>query len=317
VGLGIPYSAPWIWEFYQFTPYLESSNVFGIEPGLTDPLISKVEQANQALGNPGPPLTSPDTSAPQIVLTWPLESAELTMNQLVNAVASDNSGVVSRVEFRVDGILRSTALSAPYHFILDPTTLAAGDHTITAAAYDGAGNAAEYTTPVRNNPNLSRPVVAITDFSPMSGRAGTEVTINGANLSRATLVLIGNIPARILSAANTTLRAKVERGASGPVEVITSDGAASSTATFTLLAPAIDSVAYDGRKTLTISGSQFGAAPRVSINDQDKTDFIASSTDTSITIKGKAKRLGLKSGNNTLQVIDSAGTTSNVFTLIL
>src|SRR5262249_15424796 len=152
------YGAPWIWEYYQFTPYLESSNfntISGLEPGLTDIFISKIEQANQALGNPGPPLTPPDTTPPQIVLTWPLESAELTMNQLVNAVASDNSGVVSRVEFRVDGVLRSTALSAPYHFILDPTTLAAGDHTITATAYDGAGNTAEYTTPVRNNPNPS------------------------------------------------------------------------------------------------------------------------------------------------------------------
>src|SRR5262249_8304589 len=159
------------------------------------------------------------------------------------------------------GILRSTALSAPYHFILDPTTLAAGDHTITATAFDGAGNMAEYSTPVKNDPNPSRPVVTVTDFSPMSGRAGTEMTINGANMSRATLVLIGNIPAWILSATNTTLRARIERGASGPVEVITSDGAAAPTASFTLLAPSIDSVAFDGRKTLTISGSQFGSAP--------------------------------------------------------
>src|SRR5262249_21599912 len=81
--------------------------------------------------------------------------------------------------------------------------------------------------------------------------------------------------------------------------------------------PFIDSAGFDGKKTLTISGSQFGSAPQVSINGQDRTDFVASSTDTSINLKGKAKRLGLKSGDNTLQVIDSTGATSDLFTFAL
>jgi hypothetical protein len=83
------------------------------------------------------------------------------------------------------------------------------------------------------------------------------------------------------------------------------------------LGPSIDSVAFDGKKTLTISGSQFGSAPQVAINGQDRTDFLASSTDTSITLKGKAKRLGLRSGDNTLQVTDSTGAASNLFTFTL
>lgn len=81
--------------------------------------------------------------------------------------------------------------------------------------------------------------------------------------------------------------------------------------------PSISSAVFDGTKKLTISGSNFGSAPRVFIKDVERTDFVASATDVSIQLKGKAKKLGLKSGDNTIQVLDSSGTPSNTFVLKL
>lgn len=79
--------------------------------------------------------------------------------------------------------------------------------------------------------------------------------------------------------------------------------------------PSISDVTFDGKKKVKISGSKFGSAPRVLINGNDRSDFIVSVSDDSIQLKGKAKKLGIKSGDNSVQVLNAAGAESNVFTL--
>ncbi|HVF89375.1 MAG TPA: S8 family serine peptidase [Blastocatellia bacterium] len=79
--------------------------------------------------------------------------------------------------------------------------------------------------------------------------------------------------------------------------------------------PVISSVTFDGKKKVVISGSKFGSSPRVLINGSDRTSFVSSSSETSILLKGKAKKLGLKSGDNTVQVNNASGTSSNAFIL--
>ncbi len=81
--------------------------------------------------------------------------------------------------------------------------------------------------------------------------------------------------------------------------------------------PSIDSALFQAPKKLSISGAGFGDAPHVLINGVDQTSFATSVSDTSIHLKGKAKKLGLKPGANSLQVIDGAGRSSNVFSLLL
>jgi hypothetical protein len=68
---------------------------------------------------------------------------------------------------------------------------------------------------------------------------------------------------------------------------------------------------------MTISGSSFGDAPRVLINDVDKTDHIDTSSDSEIKLFGKAKKLALRSGENTIQIVTADNATSNVFKLTL
>lgn len=79
--------------------------------------------------------------------------------------------------------------------------------------------------------------------------------------------------------------------------------------------PQITSAAFSGRKNLTMLGSHFGTAPSVIINSVDQTGYVASASDSQINIKAKPRKLGLVTGNNTIQVIDAQGRASNEFTL--
>jgi hypothetical protein len=81
------------------------------------------------------------------------------------------------------------------------------------------------------------------------------------------------------------------------------------------LSPEIISANFNGAKKLAISGNRFGNAPRVFINGLEKTEFVTSASDSTIQLKAKKKKLGLVDGNNTLQIIDANGSSSNVFTL--
>lgn len=78
---------------------------------------------------------STDTTPPTVSATESGTTGTLTLN----ATATDNVGV-TRVEFYVDGVLKGTDTTSPYTLALDSTALANGSHTLTAKAYDAAGN---------------------------------------------------------------------------------------------------------------------------------------------------------------------------------
>ncbi len=82
-----------------------------------------------------------DTQAPTVSATESGTSGTITLN----ATASDNVGV-SKVEFYVDGALKGTDTASPYSMTLNSTTLANGSHTLTAKAYDAAGNVGTSTS---------------------------------------------------------------------------------------------------------------------------------------------------------------------------
>lgn len=58
----------------------------------------------------------------------------------LSAGASDNSGSVSRVEFRVRGVLVATDSSAPYSTSFNTASVSDGSATIRATTFDAAGN---------------------------------------------------------------------------------------------------------------------------------------------------------------------------------
>jgi hypothetical protein len=81
----------------------------------------------------------PDTTPPTTSITAPANGATVSGTVNVTASASDNVGVV-KVEFYIDGVLKSTSTTAPYSFSWNTTTVANGSHTIVSKAYDAANN---------------------------------------------------------------------------------------------------------------------------------------------------------------------------------
>jgi len=82
-----------------------------------------------------------DTTPPTVALTAPADGATVSGSVTISATASDNVGV-SRVEFRVDGSLVGTSTAAPYQVSWNTASVGNGGHTVTAQAFDAAGNSA-------------------------------------------------------------------------------------------------------------------------------------------------------------------------------
>ncbi len=81
-------------------------------------------------------------SAPPVDTTPPTVSASEVGSSgtiTLSATASDNVGVTN-VEFYVDGLLKGSDTSSPYSVTLDSTTLSNASHSLTAKAFDAAGN---------------------------------------------------------------------------------------------------------------------------------------------------------------------------------
>src|SRR5207253_8982504 len=72
--------------------------------------------------------------------------------------AAEATGSVTRVEFRLNNLLRATSAISPAEWTFDSTTVSNGTYTLTVRAFDSAGNfgSADYTFTV-SNPN-STPV---------------------------------------------------------------------------------------------------------------------------------------------------------------
>jgi hypothetical protein len=80
----------------------------------------------------------PDSTPPTVQITAPANQANVSGSVSVAATATDNVKV-TKVEFLVDGGSRSVDTTSPYSYLLDSCSLTAGDHTLSAKAYDFVG----------------------------------------------------------------------------------------------------------------------------------------------------------------------------------
>jgi hypothetical protein len=120
----------------------------------------------------------PDTAPPGVSLTAPAPGSTLSGVVTVSASASDNSGIVTLVEFFVDGTLKASDSVAPFSFAWDTLAASDGAHVLTAKAYDpshNVGTSASVGVSVKNQPG------------------GAELVVNGGlEGSAAPWVLSGN-----------------------------------------------------------------------------------------------------------------------------
>ncbi len=120
----------------------------------------------------------PDTTLPTVSISAPLAGSTLSGSVPVSANASDNSGIVTLVEFFVDGALKASDTQAPFSFAWDTLSASNGSHTLTAKAYDPS-----------NNVGTSAGVAVTVSNQPSGG----ELLVNGGfEGSAAPWVLSGN-----------------------------------------------------------------------------------------------------------------------------
>lgn len=117
-----------------------------------------------------------DITPPVTSITAPLNGATVSGTTTVSASASDNVGV-TKVEFYLDGALKSTDTTSPYSWSWDTTTATNGSHALTSKAYDAALNVGTSTT------------VNVTVSN------GVPVNIGGWTLTQANATLTYTIPA--------------------------------------------------------------------------------------------------------------------------
>lgn len=80
-----------------------------------------------------------DATAPAVSISSPANGATISGIASVAANASDNTGV-TKVVFMVDGVVKATDTGSPYSMTLDTSQYTNGNHTVSATAYDAAGN---------------------------------------------------------------------------------------------------------------------------------------------------------------------------------
>jgi len=117
-----------------------------------------------------------DTTAPVVSIISPVTRSSVAGLVAVLASASDNVAV-TRVEFYVDGTLKATSTSAPYSFTWNTETLTNSAYTLTAKAYDSAGNVASAGIPINVFYDGSAPT--ITTFSMPTTKNSTIVPVLG------------------------------------------------------------------------------------------------------------------------------------------
>jgi hypothetical protein len=113
---------------------------------LEDGVHAWVEAMNSGSDSPGGGGGGGDTEAPQAMFTAPAEGANIQGTLSVQAMASDNVGVVS-VQFYLDDMWMGAAdTAAPYELNLDTNSLGNGAHTLGVRAADEAGNLSALVT---------------------------------------------------------------------------------------------------------------------------------------------------------------------------
>lgn len=101
--------------------------------------------------------TPTDTTAPTVALTAPTEGVTVTGTVPISATASDNIGV-DKVEFYLNSTLLGTDITAPYGLDWNSASMTNSTYTLTAKAYDVAGNfASDVHTVTSQNGDTSVP----------------------------------------------------------------------------------------------------------------------------------------------------------------
>lgn len=135
-----------------------------------------------------------DTISPSVTLNAPPPGATVSGTVNVTGSASDNVGVTS-VELYVDNVIAGSSTNPSFSISWNSATVANGSHTLTAKAYDAAGNvgSASITVTVSNSTaDTTPPNVTISNpanGAVLSGSSTTIITSAADNIAVKKLVI--------------------------------------------------------------------------------------------------------------------------------
>ena len=207
---------------------------------------------------------------------------------------------------------------------IDVTRAVSGDGVVTFALRNRSSDVVSYSSKEGGQApelviELARvdPRPFVTSFTPTSGLAGTEVTIEGGNFNGVSAVTFNGLPAAGFSVDSPTrLRATVPAGAgSGPIRVTTSQGTGVSSENFVIVqVPTISSFTPTSGPSgteVTLVGTGFLGVTVVAFNGSPAGGFTVDS-DTQLRAAVPAG-----AGTGPIRVSNAAGTatTLNAFTV--
>lgn len=151
---------------------LTSSTVTGLDPSRSYYFAITAYNASGAVSSYSNIVSVAEAVPPTVSITSPATNTTISGTVSVTAGATDNVGV-TKVEFYLNGVLKTTDTSIPYLYSLSTTSLAAGTYTLMAKAYDAVGN-------VGQSSNVSVSVVNDTTAPTASLTApGNNATVSG------------------------------------------------------------------------------------------------------------------------------------------
>jgi len=160
------------------SPYEYSWNTDTLTYGSTHTIQAKAyDNAGNVGESPQITVTIGDTQAPQVTITNPQNGQTVSGTVTIQAQVTERSkktkapSGIAKVEFYIDNNKVGEDTSSPYEYSWNTTQYTDGTHTITAKAYDNAGNVGE------------SPVISVTISAP--------VTFTDPNLEQAVRNTLG------------------------------------------------------------------------------------------------------------------------------
>ena len=193
-----------------------------------------------------------DTSAPTVGIGAPIAGAKVSGLVAVDVSASDNVGV-SRVELFVNGTKFASDTTAPYSFSWDSAAVADGNASLTAYAYDAAGNFASraVTVAVSNAVPPSEPEKTVADTvaptaSLINPTAGSTLSAGKVAVSGAGVDNVGVVALRLY------VDGKLETTVSGSKLSYSLNTRKLSTGTHTIALEAVDAAGNSGVQSVSV-----------------------------------------------------------------
>jgi hypothetical protein len=314
-------------EFYEdgallsasnVAPYSYSWNTTSVANGSHN-LTAKAYDATNNIGQSGNITVTvsnsvTDTTAPTVSVTTPVNNSTVSGTISVTTTASDNVGV-SKVEFYVNNVIKATDTASPYSFSWNTTSIANGTYTLTAKAYDAAGNVGQSSTVTVtvNNPDTSAPTVTAFTLPATSATLTVPVSLFTAT---------DNIGVTNFCVTTTNSSAGCSWSGTAPSSVTFGSAGIQTAWAWARDAAGNISAGVNAATTITLAGSSsitIGETGILSGDDSGNGNLLLSQSATlgqTATIQSLSFYVNTASGNLRLGIYDAAGTNGGPGNLI-